>query len=47
VVGTCEHGNEPLVSIKPRKIFRLPEELLASQAGLCSMEIAGWLVVSC
>ena len=36
MVGAYEHGNEPMGSIKTRKLFRLPKELLASQAGgLC------------
>jgi len=47
VVGTCEQGIEPLSSIKSKEHFRLPKELLASQAGFCSIELTGWLVVSC
>jgi len=47
MVGTCEQGTEPLGSIQSKKLFRLLEELLASQAGLCSIELAGWLVGSC
>jgi hypothetical protein len=36
-VGSCEHGNEPLGSIKGN--FLPVEQLLASQ-GLCCMELA-------
>jgi hypothetical protein len=36
VGGSCEHGNEPLGSIKGREFL---EGLSASQAGLCSMEL--------
>jgi len=36
--GTCECGNEPLSSIKCGEFFRLAENLLVSQEGLCYME---------
>lgn len=42
MVGTCEQGIEPMGSIKSRKHFGLPKELLASQAGL--LHRASWLV---
>lgn len=47
MVGTYEQGIKPLSSIKSKEHFSLPKELLASQAGFCSIELAGWLVVSC
>jgi hypothetical protein len=37
VVVSCEHGNEPLGSIKSNGISQLAEQLLASQEGLCSI----------
>ena len=46
VVDTCEQVIEPLGSINSKEHFRLSKELLASQAGPCSIELAGWLVVS-
>jgi hypothetical protein len=33
VVGSCEHGNEPLCSIKGGEIYCLDEWLLTSQEG--------------
>jgi hypothetical protein len=39
VAGACELGNEALGSTKIRKCLRLPEELLASQEGLYSMQL--------
>jgi hypothetical protein len=38
-VGSCEHGNEPSVSIKFGEFFNLLSVLFASQEGLCSMEL--------
>jgi hypothetical protein len=40
VAGACECRNEPSGSIKCGEFF----DLLASQEGLCSMELVGWLV---
>jgi hypothetical protein len=37
-IGSCEHGDEPLGSIKCREFLDWLSILLASQ-GLCSMEI--------
>jgi hypothetical protein len=37
MVDCCEHGNEPLGSIKGRE-FGYPR-LVASEEGLCSMEL--------
>ena len=39
MVGCCESGNEPLSSIKCEGISCLAEDLLASQEGLCSMDL--------
>jgi hypothetical protein len=40
-VGSCEVGNELLGSIKGRELYDyLRDYLLASQEGLCSMELA-------
>jgi hypothetical protein len=39
VAGFCEHSNEPSGSVKGGGISRLSERLLASQEGLCSMEL--------
>jgi hypothetical protein len=36
--GTCKCGNEPSGSIRCGEFFRLAENRLASQEGLCSME---------
>jgi hypothetical protein len=38
LAGSCEHGNEPLGSIKGGEFLDNLELLLASQEGLCSME---------
>jgi hypothetical protein len=45
MVNSCECGNEPSGSINEGNL--LAEEMLASQEGLCSMELVGWLVNSC
>ena len=37
--GFCEHGNEPSSFIKCGEFPWLGEEMLASQEGLCSMEL--------
>jgi hypothetical protein len=39
VTGSCEHGNEPSGSIKCGKFLDQLSVLLASQEGLCSMEL--------
>jgi hypothetical protein len=39
VAVSCEHGNEPLGSIKCREFLDLLSVLLASQEGLCSMQL--------
>ena len=39
MAGCCEYGNEPLSYIKLKKPFLLAEELLASQEGLCCMQL--------
>jgi hypothetical protein len=38
--GSCEHGNEPSVSMKGGEMSWLAEWLLASQEGLSSMELS-------
>jgi hypothetical protein len=37
VAGSCEHGNEPSISIKCGDFFLLAKELLASQDVNCFM----------
>jgi hypothetical protein len=37
-VGSCEHGNEPLGSIKGREFLNQPNDLIAFQ-GLTFMEL--------
>jgi hypothetical protein len=39
VAGSCEHGNEPSGSIKCVEFLDYLNVLLASQEGLCSMEL--------
>jgi hypothetical protein len=39
VAGYCEHGNEPSGSIKCGEFLDWPSVLLASQEGLCFMEL--------
>jgi hypothetical protein len=39
VAGSCQHGNEPSGSIKFGEIPDQLSVLLASQEGLCSMEL--------
>jgi hypothetical protein len=39
VEGSYEHGNEPLGSIKCGELLDQLSVLLASQEGLCSMEL--------
>jgi hypothetical protein len=43
VAGSCEHGNEPLGSIKRGEFLDWPSMLLASQGGLCSMELVSYI----
>ena len=42
VVGACECGNEPWGSIKCGEFLDWME-LLASQEGLCSMQLVSWV----
>jgi hypothetical protein len=44
VAGSCEHGNEPSGSIKCGEFLDWLSILLASQEGLCFMELVsyGW-----
>jgi hypothetical protein len=42
VAGSCEHGNEPSGSIKCGEILDKLSVLLASQEGLCSMELVSY-----
>jgi hypothetical protein len=39
VAGSCKHGNEPSGSIKDGEFFNYLSLLLASQEGLCSIEL--------
>jgi hypothetical protein len=39
VAGSCEHGDEPSGSIKYGEFLYWLSVLLASQEGLCSMEL--------
>ena len=39
MAGCCECGNEPSGSVKCGKFLELVEALLASQEGLCSVEL--------
>ena len=44
MVGSCEHGNEYLESIKFNKISSPAEDLQVSQEGLyCMMELISYL----
>jgi hypothetical protein len=43
VAGSCEHGNEPSIPIKCGEFLDWLRVLLASQEGLCSMELVGVL----
>ena len=44
MVGSCEHGNEHLGSIKFNRISSPAEDLQASQEGLyCMMELISYL----
>ena len=38
MAGACEYGNELSGSIKCREFLDLPQNQLASEEGLCSME---------
>jgi hypothetical protein len=42
VAGSCEHGNEPSVSIKCGEFLDWLSVLLGSQEGLCSMELVSY-----
>ena len=39
MAGTCEGGNEPSVSVKCGEFLYQLQNQLASQEGLCSMEL--------
>jgi hypothetical protein len=45
VAGSCEHGNEPSGSIKFGEFLDYLSLLLASQEGLCSMELVSCSVM--
>jgi hypothetical protein len=45
VAGSCEHGNKPSCSIKCREFLDRLSVLLASQEGLCSMELEGKILL--
>jgi hypothetical protein len=45
VVGSCEHGNEPSGSIKCGEFLDYLSVLLASQEGLCSMELVSFAII--
>jgi hypothetical protein len=47
VLGSCEYSNEPVGVIKDRKFLDKLSivSASASQEGVCSMELVGWLVV--
>jgi hypothetical protein len=42
VAGSCENGNEPSGSIKCGEFLDYLSVLLASQEGLCSMELVSY-----
>jgi hypothetical protein len=44
VVGFCEHGDEPSSSIKCGEFIDYLNVLLASQEGLCSMELVRYFI---
>jgi hypothetical protein len=44
VEGSCEHGNESLVSIKCWEVHDQVAKLAASQEGLSSMELVKLLI---
>jgi hypothetical protein len=44
VAGSCEHGDEPSGSIKCGEFPDQLSVLLASQEGLCSMELVIYLL---
>ena len=43
VADSCEWGNKPLASVKCTEIYLPDENLLASQEGLCTMELDIWV----
>jgi hypothetical protein len=45
VVGSCEDGNEPSDSIKAGEFLDWLSLLLASQEGLCSLELVMLLLI--
>jgi hypothetical protein len=46
VAGPCEHGNEPSGSIKCGEFLDKLSVLLASQEGLCFMELVSIVMLS-
>jgi hypothetical protein len=42
VASSCEHGDEPSGSIKCGEFLDQLSVLLASQEGLCSMDLVSW-----
>jgi hypothetical protein len=44
VVGCCEHGNEPSGSINDEEFLDSRTYYLASQEGLCSMQLVSYLI---
>jgi hypothetical protein len=47
VAGSCEHGNEPSGSIECGEFLDWLSILVASQEGLCSMELGSFECLSC
>jgi hypothetical protein len=45
MAGSCEHGNELSGYIKCGEFLDWLSVFLASQEGLCSMELVSWLVI--
>ena len=45
MAGSCECGNEPSGSVKRREFLGMPGDPLASQEGLCSMELVIYVCV--
>jgi hypothetical protein len=45
VAGSCEHGNEPLGSIKCGEFLDWLSVLLVCQEGLCFMELVSYKLV--
>jgi hypothetical protein len=45
VTGSCEDGNEPSGSIKCGEFLDYLNVLLASEEGLCSMELVSYRII--